>query len=272
MSESQNYALRCKELSVSVPGRMLVADLNLEFAPGEFLAVLGQNGSGKTLTLHTLAGLRQATSGSVTLMGKPIEAMPRSAIAQRLALLPQHTEDIFPSTVLDTVLIGRHPHIERFQWESDEDRQRARSALCDVDMESFADRDLDTLSGGERRRVAIAQVLTHDPDIYVLDEPGNHLDPQHQLDTLQLFRRLSRSGKTIIASLHDANLAMRFADRCLLMHGDGRWQLGESAIILNDSNLSDLYSMNIETVTWRDKPLFVAAGSEHQDDPRGTCD
>ncbi|MEQ9561827.1 MAG: ABC transporter ATP-binding protein, partial [Woeseiaceae bacterium] len=160
MSDSETYALCCNGLSVAVPGRTLVADLDLALTPGEFLAVLGQNGSGKTLTLHTLAGLRQATPGSVTLMGNPIDSMPRSAIARRLALLPQHTEDIFPSTVLDTVLIGRHPHIERFQWESDEDRRRARSALCDVDMEAFADRDLGTLSGGERRRVSIAQVLT----------------------------------------------------------------------------------------------------------------
>jgi iron complex transport system ATP-binding protein len=127
-------------------------------------------------------------------------------------------------------------------------------------METFADRDLATLSGGERRRVTIAQILTQDPDVYLLDEPGNHLDPQHQLDVLQLFRRRSGCGKTVVASLHDANLAMRFADRCLLLFGDGRWQLGDSASILNERSLSELYSMNIETVSWRSRPLFVAAG------------
>jgi len=260
MSISPDRALSCDDLTVSVPGRTLLESLTLQLDAGEFLAVLGQNGSGKSLTLHTLAGLRKPGRGSIHVKGKPLEATPRRTVAQQLALLPQHTDDIFPSNVLDTVLIGRHPHIERFQWESGQDRRHALAALAEVDMETFVDRDLATLSGGERRRVAIAQVLTQDPDVYLLDEPGNHLDPQHQLDVLQLFRRRSESGKTIVASLHDANLAMRFADRCLLLFGDGRWQLGDSTSILNEASLSELYSMNIESVPWRSRPLFIPAG------------
>jgi iron complex transport system ATP-binding protein len=158
-------------------------------------------------------------------------------------------------------LIGRHPHIERFQWESTEDRQHAQDALQAVDMQTFADRDLMTLSGGERRRVAIAQVLAQDPEVYLLDEPANHLDPQHQIEVLQMFRRRSRSAKSVVASLHDANLAMRFADRCLMLFGDGRWLLGASNALLNAANLSELYAMPVETISWRNKPLFVAAGA-----------
>ena len=86
-----------------------------------------------------------------------------------------------------------------------------------------------TLSGGERRRLAIAQVLTQTPDLYLLDEPTNHLDPQHQLDALRLFREKADDGAAVIASLHDVNLAVRFADRCLLLYGDGRWDLGSTA-------------------------------------------
>jgi iron complex transport system ATP-binding protein len=114
MSESPACALSCDDLTVSVPGRTLLESLTLQLDSGEFLAVLGQNGSGKSLTLHTLAGLRPPDSGGVRLQGKPLEVAPRRIVAQQLALLPQHTDDIFPSNVLDTVLIGRHPHIERF--------------------------------------------------------------------------------------------------------------------------------------------------------------
>lgn len=261
MTETPTPTLSCNDLTVSVPGRTLVEALDLQLEAGEFLAILGQNGSGKSLTMHTLAGLRPPDGGGVELNGKPLTGIPRRTIARQLALLPQHVDDIFPSNVLDTVLIGRHPHIERFHWESAEDRRFALDTLAEVDMDSFADRDLATLSGGERRRVAIAQVLTQDPGIFLLDEPGNHLDPQHQLDVLQLFRRRAANGKTVVASLHDANLAMRFADRSLLLFGDGRWLLGESASILNESSLSELYSMNIESVSWRSRPLFVAAGT-----------
>jgi iron complex transport system ATP-binding protein len=247
-------------MDITVPGRTLVSGLDFRMAAGEFLAVLGQNGSGKSLTLHTLAGLRPAASGKITLNGVPLAATDRKSVARKLALLPQHSEDVFPSTVIDTVLIGRHPHVGRFEWESDEDREIARRALRAVDLEGLADRELGTLSGGERRRVAIAQVLAQATGVYLLDEPSNHLDPQHQLHVMRLFRAQAESGHTVIASLHDVNLAARFADRCLLLYGDGRWQLDDTDAVLSPSNLSELYATPIEAVPWHDGNLFVAAG------------
>jgi len=173
-------------------------------------------------------------------------------------LLPQYTEDIFPASVMDTVMIGRHPHIGRFQWESQSDIEIARQCLQQMDLESMADRDVATLSGGERRRLGIAQVLTQMPTIYLLDEPTNHLDPQHQLDVLQVFKEQASIGSIIVASLHDVNLAARFADQCLLLFGDGRWELGKTQTILTESRLSELYSTPMEAVQWREYQLFVA--------------
>lgn len=227
---------------------------------GELLAVLGQNGSGKTLTMHTLAGLRSPDHGVIKLLGQDVVTNNRREIAKHLALLPQHVDDIFPATVLDTALIGRHPHIGRFSWESKADIDIANSALASVDLAGLASRDVLTLSGGERRRLAIAQVLTQAPDLYLLDEPTNHLDPQHQLDALRLFRQAADSGAAVIASLHDVNMAVRFADRCLLLYGDGRWDLGATAEILDSDRLSELYATGMEAVTWRERQLFIASG------------
>lgn len=252
----------CKDLTVEVAGRTLVAGLNLQVARGELIAVLGQNGSGKSLTLHTLAGLRPAYSGSISLLDNDVANSKRQELAKHLALLPQHVDDIFPATVIDTALIGRHPHIGRMSWESPEDIDVAEAALAAVDLEELATRDVLTLSGGERRRLAIAQVLTQTPDLYLLDEPTNHLDPQHQLDALRLFRERADSGAAVIASLHDVNLAVRFADRCLLLYGDGRWDLGTTAEILESNRLSELYSTPMEAVAWRNRELFVASGDE----------
>lgn len=250
----------CHGLRVSVAGRVLVDGLNIEVARGELIAVLGQNGSGKSLTMHTFAGLRSAASGTVKLMGKNVAAAKRQEIARHLALLPQHVDDIFPATVLDTVLIGRHPHIGRLNWESEADIECAKSALHAVDLAGLATRDVLTLSGGERRRLAIAQVLTQQPQLYLLDEPTNHLDPQHQLDALRLFRDKADKGAAVIASLHDVNLAVRFADRCLLLYGDGRWDLGATGHILDTRRLSALYSTAMEAVDWRGRKLFIASG------------
>ena len=259
MGAANTPPLQCRNLRIGVPGRLLVDDLDLDVAPGEFVAVLGQNGAGKSLTLLTLAGLRAAETGDVRLAGRNIFSAPRQWAAQRLALLPQVIDDIFPATVLDTVLIGRHPHIGRLQWESAEDHRIALNSLQLMRLEAMAERDILTLSGGERRRLAIAQVLTQAPDVYLLDEPTNHLDPQHQLEALHLFRAAADRGATVIATLHDVNLAARFADRCLLLFGDGRWKAGPREAVLNETVLSELYSIGMETVPWRAHDLFVAS-------------
>lgn len=249
-------------LGVAVPGRALVEHLELAVQGGEFIAVLGRNGAGKTLTLETLAGLREPDAGRVLLDGSDMTGLHRRDVARRLALLPQLVEDIFPATVLDTVLIGRHPHVGRLRWESAADIGIARDALRTVDLYALADRDVLTLSGGERRRVAIAQALAQAPHIYLLDEPTNHLDPQHQLDAMRVFRGAANNGAAVIASLHDVNLAARFADRCLLLFGDGRWHLGNTADVLTEAALSELFATPMEAVAWRSRQLFVAAGGQ----------
>ncbi len=252
--------LQVRDLCVRVPGRVLVDALDVDIAPGEFVAVLGQNGSGKSLTLMTLAGLRSASRGEARLNGDDVHASPRQQIARRLALLPQHSDDQFPESVLQSVLAGRHPHIGRFRWESADDLAIAEGALDAMGILAMRDRDVLSLSGGERRRLAIAQVLTQTPQLYLLDEPTNHLDPQHQIDVLRVFRAAAVDGGSVVASLHDANLAMRYADRCLLLYGDGRWELGDVADVLDAERLTGLYNTPIEAVQWRDRSLFVAAG------------
>ena len=252
--------LACQKLCVTVPGRTLLQDLDLEAASGSFVAILGQNGAGKSLTMHMLAGLRPVDAGCVLLDGEELATWNRVAFAQRLALLPQYTEDIFPATVLDTVMIGRHPHIGRFRWESEQDKEIANAALRALDLQDMANRDVLTLSGGERRRLAIAQIIAQTPQVFLLDEPTNHLDPQHQLQVLQMFREKADRGAIVVATLHDVNLAARFADRCLMLFGDGRWHLGETADVLTAASLSELYATPMESVRWRDHNLFIATG------------
>lgn len=255
------YPLTADALDVSVPGRLLVQALDLGVAPGEFVAVLGCNGSGKTMTLETLAGLRPPRAGDIRYFGRPAAEWRRPDLARRLALLPQDQEDLFPSTVLEEALIGRHPHIGRWRWESEADRRIALTELERVGLAGLADRDITTLSGGERRRLAIAQTLSQRPELFLLDEPTNHLDPQHQLLTLGVLRERVAAGAAAVVSLHDVNLAARYADRCLLLDGDGGWELGDTDAILNADSLSRLYRTPIAAVDWRGGRLFVPDAS-----------
>ena len=251
--------LAAMKASVRAGARELVRELSVQFARAEVVAILGRNGSGKTLTLHTLAGLRAPADGEVWLDGSPIGSLKRRAVALRLGVLPQDLEDTFVTTALDTVLIGRHPHLALWQWETVEDERIARSALATVDMADFAARHTDTLSGGEQRRVAVAALLAQQPAIFLLDEPTNHLDPHHQLAVLDCFRELANSGRTVITTLHDPTLAARFADRVLLLFGDGRWSLGPTATTLTAAALSELYVAPMIELGGNGRRVFVSA-------------
>ena len=252
-------SLEARSLVIRAGERRLVSELTLEFAAGEFIVVLGRNGSGKTLTLHTLAGLRAAAEGSVWLAGTPIERLARPAIARRLGVLTQDTEEGFITSVLESVLISRHPHLKPLEWEGADDRRIAASALERVGLAELAHRGTDTLSGGERRRAAIAALLAQDPQILLLDEPTNHLDPHHQLAVLELFHGLARAGRTVVATLHDATLAARFADRALLLFGDGRWRAGAAAELLNAKLLGELYLTPMLELEAQGRKVFVSA-------------
>jgi iron complex transport system ATP-binding protein len=251
--------LAARDLTVAVGSRCLVSGLTLDLAGGEFVAVLGRNGSGKTLTLHTLAGLRAAAGGAVLLQGKALASLSRRAVARELGVLAQDVAEGFTTTVLESVLIGRHPHLRLLEWESANDQRIALECLRRLELSELAERSLETLSGGEQRRAAVAALLAQDPGIYLLDEPTNHLDPHHQLAVLGLFHELTRAGRTVVATLHDPTLAARFADRALLLFGDGRWRAGPAHEVLEAAALSELYLTPMVESSAGGRRLFTGA-------------
>lgn len=251
--------LECRGITVRVPGRELVRQLDADIRPGRVLAILGRNGAGKSSLLHLLAGLVPPASGEVRLGGRPLAAWPRRELARQLGLLMQANEDPFPGTALDTALVGRHPHIEFWQWESAADRSVARDCLAAMNLAGFESRDVATLSGGERRRLAIATVLAQDPQLFLLDEPIQQLDPQHQLDVLRRFRTLADGGRTVVLSLHDPGLVARFADDVLLLFGDGRWRHGTVATALHEGSITELYGIAVKELAWTGGRTFVPA-------------
>jgi len=256
---SSRAAVECAALDVAIAGRTLVKNLALAIERGSVTCVLGCNGAGKTLTLHTLAGLRAPQAGRVSVAGRDLAAWPRKELARELGLLAQTTEDAFPSTVLEAVLIGRHPHIDFWHWESEQDKSIARAALSAVGLLDLEQRDIATLSGGERRRVAIATLLAQDPNVLLLDEPINHLDPHHQIEVLRLLRTRAAEGRTVIMSLHDVGLATRFADHALLLFGNGDWLHGPVADTLTEGTISRLYGMRMKELAWEGGRTFTAA-------------
>jgi iron complex transport system ATP-binding protein len=226
--------LEARELRLGYAGRDLVNGLNLRLAPGMVLAILGQNGSGKTTLLQALAGLYEPRSGQVLLEGRPRQAWTRRRWAQRVGILLQGEEQGYFGTVAEFVALGRYPH-------GDGDRQPVARALSVLELEHLAGAKLAQLSGGEQQRARIAQVMAQSPAVYLLDEPLAHLDLRHQVGLLNLLRDLARAGATVALSLHEPWRAARCAGHALLLHGDGRWELGDAAESLTPSRLAAFY-------------------------------
>lgn len=235
--------LSSRGLDVRIGLHQVCLNLNLDLPPGSRLAILGRNGAGKSTLLTTLAALRPASAGELCLMGHSPAAWGPRRSAQLRGWLGQHQEDAFASRVLETVLSGRHPHLEHWAWESASDLEIAHQALRDCGLEGLAERELHSLSGGERQRVAIATLLAQQPKLYLLDEPLTHLDLNYQISMLELFsRRVQTEGSALVMVLHDPSLALRYADQALLLFGDSRHLYGPARQLLTPATLSELYS------------------------------
>lgn len=250
--------LQCESLSLGYPGKVLCRDLSLVVKPGECWGILGRNGSGKTTLVHALGGLREPFGGHVTLQGRSLDAYARRDLARELGVLLQDEAHGFWGSVLEYVLLGRHPHARTlFGWQAG-DIEIATQSIAQLDLAGIEHRPLNTLSGGERQRARIALLLAQQPRYYLLDEPLQHLDLRHQLETMALFRELAtRGGLAVAMVLHDTLWASRYCDHVLLLYEGGRALAGPTWELLTRENLEALYQCVLEEFGADGKRHFV---------------
>ena len=249
--------LACRGLTLAIGPRKLVSRLDLEVRAGECWVIVGPNGAGKTTLVATLAGLLVPISGEIAYEGVPLAQLGPRERALLRGYLAQDSVDFFPATVLETALIGRHPHLARWQWESGADIARAREALIAFGLQGFDARDVRTLSGGERRRLALAALVAQDPRIFLLDEPSSHLDLGQQIAALGVMTSLARDrGKAVVMVLHDLHLAIRFADHAIAL-GGGSARIGAAGDVLTASALSELFGHRLVRVGEGPASTFV---------------
>lgn len=253
-------SLSAKGLTVQIGQKLVCTDFDLQIRPGEHWGILGGNGVGKTTLLHTLAGLRKLIKGRIMLDEIDIKRYRRRRLARKIGVLFQDSQDTFPSTVKETVLTGRHPHHSFWSSGRREDVELADAALEQLKLLSMQDRQVDTLSGGERRRLAIATLFLQDPKVWLLDEPTNHLDLRHQIQTLDLIsRRVKNREGALLMVLHDVNLINRYCSHAVLMPDRGRAICGPVSTVINRENLEALYQHPINELPCADKNLYFPA-------------
>ncbi|QXE36285.1 ABC transporter ATP-binding protein [Streptomyces sp. GMY02] len=210
--------LMARGLTLAYEDRTVVHELELAVPDGQVTVIVGPNACGKSTTLRALGRLLKPRGGSVLLDGTELAKIPTKRIARSIGLLPQSPVAPEAITVADLVARGRQPHQHWWQQWSDEDERAVTEAMARTDVSALADRPVDELSGGQRQRVWIAMALAQETDLLLLDEPTTFLDIAHQVEVLDLVRRLNHEqGRTVVIVLHDLNQAARYADHLVAM-------------------------------------------------------
>jgi iron complex transport system ATP-binding protein len=236
--------LRAEQVRLGYGDRTIVDGLDLDVVAGTITAVIGPNGCGKSTLLRALGRLLKPTAGQVVLDGKRIDRVPTREVAKVLGLLPQAPSAPEGLTVADLVARGRHPHQAWYrQWSAD-DEDAVAQALDWTGIADLAERPVDQLSGGQRQRAWISMALAQGTDLLLLDEPTTFLDLAHQVDVLELVRRLhSEVGRTVVMVLHDLNLAARYADRLVAMREGRIVAAGKPAEVITEELLEEVFGL-----------------------------
>ncbi len=222
-------------------------DVTVHVPRGSLTGLLGPNGCGKTTLLKLLSGVLPPREGDVTLDGRLLSSMSRRASARRIAVVPQDTHPAFDYTVMEMVLMGRHPHLGALQLEGPHDLSIAREALAATGTSHLAHRAFVTLSGGEKQRVVIAGALAQEPDVLLLDEPTASLDLGYQLEVASLLARLNRErGVTMVLATHDLNLAASLCDTIVMIRAGRILAQGETREVLTSALIRQLYDVDAD--------------------------
>ncbi|WON77897.1 Fe3+-hydroxamate ABC transporter ATP-binding protein FhuC [Serratia sp. UGAL515B_01] len=241
---NHDATFRLEQMSFAVGGRELLQPLTLTFPQGKMCGLLGHNGSGKSTLLKILARHQRATAGQAMLNGQKLDQWQSKAFARQVAYLPQQLPAAEGMTVRELVAVGRYPWHGALGRFKTTDREHVEEAIGLVGLKPFANRLVDSLSGGERQRAWLAMMVAQDSRCLLLDEPTSALDIAHQVDVLALVQRLSHErGLTVIAVLHDINMAARFCDYLIALRGGTTIAQGSPLELMQESVLEQIYGI-----------------------------
>jgi len=239
--------LTITSLQVAYGPKVVLKDISLELSAGEILALIGPNGAGKTTLVRAVSGITPILSGNVDVNGQDISTCKTSERAKVLAVVPQARQMGGAYTVEQAVMMGRTTYMNWLGRESDADHAAVRRALQQTDLETFADRQIAQLSGGEQQRVFLARALAQSTPVLLLDEPTNHLDLQHQTNLLSLVKKLTiEKNLAVMMAMHDLNLVSFFADKVALLVDGELKQLGTPQEVIQAKHISEAYQTPVE--------------------------
>lgn len=238
----------------------ILKDITANINPGSFTSIIGPNGSGKTTILKHILHLLPIPRKTIFLGAEDIRTLQRRDLAKKLGHVPQGERPDYAFTVEDFVMMGRYPHTDRFSLLTSDDHNAVYQALEMTGMILFKKHLITELSGGEYQRVLISRALAQEPEILVLDEPTSYLDPQHQLDILQLIRQLvNKNFVSVICVLHDLNSVIAFSDSVILIHNGEVFSMGHPSEVLTKEAIKKVYNLEVTIIPdpFTGKPFII---------------
>ena len=241
-----DYEIQVSGVKFKYGHRAVLDEVSLDIEQGKFISILGPNGSGKSTMLKVVSSVLKPDDGVVLIEDTDLRNMSKRAVSERISVVPQNTSLEFDFKVFDVVLMGRYPHISKLKGESKADMDVAKNAMSYTNVSHLSERSFNELSGGERQRVILAQALTQQPQIILLDEPVSHLDLQHQIEILNLIKKMCIDNKlTVIAVLHDLNMAATYSDAVVMMKDGAVKYHGSPYEVLTESSIRDVFNINV---------------------------
>jgi len=241
----------------SVP---VLNDVCLELEGAQFVSIIGPNGVGKSTLIHCINKILSPTGGVVTINGDDVKDIPLKELAKRVGYVPYSSSDSFPLTVVDTVLMGRHPHSK---WGSfDNDLKVTDETLELMGIKHLSMRIFNELSAGQVQKVMLARGLVQEPQILLLDEPTSNLDIKHQIEVTKILRNLSHEKEILVIIIsHDLNIAAKYADKMILMHDGGIYSVGTPDEVITEENLKVVYGVSSRIIRDKDRPHIILEDS-----------
>ena len=239
----------------------ILKDVTMELAESEMLGIVGPNGAGKSTLIRCIDRILKPRQGTILLDGEDLKSMVMIDVARRIGYVPQTSARTFPTTVFDTVLMGRRPHLE---WRSsDTDVTKVAEVMRLMEIEDLAMRDFNELSGGQQQKVLIARALAQEADTLLLDEPTSNLDIQHQLEVMEIIKDLvATKNVSAIMAVHDLNLASRYTDRVIIMKEGRIVDAGDPADVLTPANIRSVYNVEAEVISRNgERPYIIPVRS-----------
>ncbi|MEE9174872.1 MAG: ABC transporter ATP-binding protein [Thermodesulfobacteriota bacterium] len=242
----QSVTLRINNIACRYDAANVLENIDFSAKGGDFIGVVGPNASGKSTLLKSISKVLKPHTGVVLLNERDVHTLKSAEIAKNLAVVPQESVISFAFTALEVVLMGRTPHLNRFEMESRQDLAIAQKSMELTNTWYLAERPIDTLSGGEKQRIIIARALTQEPRVLLLDEPTDHLDINHQIEILDLIKRLSKEKEMVVIGVfHDLNIVSQYCDRLILLHKGRIFAAGGAGDVLTGENIEKVYGVKV---------------------------